>query len=150
MFILNLIIIWACRLRRRRPVPSPQPVVVCPQSHKKSFLRSLFCGSGHIASRPCGLSTYNLTLGNGNGKRYEKLLQRRKGAKILSHTIDQIQEICVPKIPMARLIFIFPQHFVSFGAKNDCTIEYLFIIFQNGQILPSKPIAKSSVGAACQ
>ena len=52
------IFIRACRLRRRRPVPSPQPVVVWPQSHKKSFLRSLFCGSVHIASRLCGLSTY--------------------------------------------------------------------------------------------
>ena len=51
---------WACRLRRRSPAPSPQPVVVWPQSCKRSFLRSLFCSSVHIASRLCGLSTYAL------------------------------------------------------------------------------------------
>jgi hypothetical protein len=34
---------------------------VVPQSRKKSFLRSLFCGSVTIASRLCGLSTYRFT-----------------------------------------------------------------------------------------
>jgi len=53
--------IWACRLRRRSPAPSPQPVVVWPQNCKRSFLRSLFCSSVHIASRLCGLSAYALT-----------------------------------------------------------------------------------------
>ncbi|HPL77313.1 MAG TPA: hypothetical protein PK980_08210, partial [Paludibacteraceae bacterium] len=41
---------------RRCPATSPQPVVVWSQCCKKSFLRSLFCSSVHIASRPCGLS----------------------------------------------------------------------------------------------
>jgi len=52
---------WACRLRRRSPAPSPQPVVVWLQNCKRSFLRSLFCSSVHIASRLCGLSAYALT-----------------------------------------------------------------------------------------
>ena len=42
-------IIWACRLRRQRPVPSPRPKAVMPQSCKRSFLRSLFCSSGTSA-----------------------------------------------------------------------------------------------------
>ncbi len=44
-----MIMIRACRLRRRPPAASPRPAAVCSQSCKRSFLRSLFFSSGTTA-----------------------------------------------------------------------------------------------------
>ncbi len=59
---------WACRLRRRSPAPSPRPEAVCSQSCKKSFLRSLFCSSGTSASVLAGFPPATSREGNGKMK----------------------------------------------------------------------------------
>ena len=66
VILLFIFFFWACRLRRRRPVPSPRPGVVCPQSHKKSFLRSLFCGSGTSPPDLAGFPPTTSRCGDGN------------------------------------------------------------------------------------
>ena len=110
VILLFIFFFWACRLRRRRPVPSPRPGVVCPQSHKKSFLRSLFCGSGTSPPGPCGLSTYRLTPGRARGWRCCYI-------SLLSVLIFFI---------VIRIVNSFHKHFAVVYFRGQCIVQKSF------------------------
>ncbi len=114
-------IIRACRLRRRSPAASPRPQAVCSQSCKKSFLRSLFCSSEHIGLRPCGLSAYVLTPGEGkgflfckrNGATQLKILTNSKGKNsILFEQKHILKEMTKGVVEISGLLFNLFNYFI--------------------------------------